>query len=310
MTATELHSLDPKEILRTAEILRRRIAERFPGSGLSKVGDQLVLLASRAGATSSRIKKPNLRVRVISYVVIALLLVLPVAGTLLAVGSLDRSHAITWAELVQVIEAGTNDLVLLGAAIYFLISYETRFKRGKVVKALHQLRTLAHLIDVHQLTKTPEVLGNEALRTESSPKRTFTAFELGRYLDYCTEMLSLTGKIAALYGDGFDDAETLEAVNEIEELTIGLQTKIWQKLILLQELEEARVQAEERRESQAPPAARAPQDAPVQVVAGSAREEEEAERDPPEGAPVAAPSEDDEPAEPQGEGAPEETAEA
>jgi len=310
VTATELNSLDPKEILKTAEILRKRIAERFPGSGLSKVGDQLVLLASRAGATSTRIKKPNLRVRAISYVVIALLLVLPVAGSLLAIGSLDRSRGITWAELVQVIEAGTNDLVLLGAAIYFLVSYETRFKRGKVVKALHQLRTLAHLIDVHQLTKTPEVLGNEGLRTESSPKRTFTAFELGRYLDYCTEMLSLTGKIAALYGDGFDDAETLEAVNEIEELTIGLQTKIWQKLILLQELEEARgAYTEARRESQAPAAA--PLDAPVQVVAGSAEDSEEPEADMPEAVePIAASSEDEEPAAPEGEGAPEEAAEA
>jgi hypothetical protein len=301
VTATELSSLDPAEILKTAERLRDRIAERFPGSGLSKVGDQLVLLASRAGATSSRIKKPNHRVRAISYVVIALLVVAPIAGTSLALGALDRSRGITWAELVQVIEAGSNDLLLLGAAIYFLVSYETRFKRGKVVKALHQLRTLAHLIDVHQLTKTPEVLGNEALRTESSPKRTFTAFELGRYLDYCTEMLSLTGKIAALYGDGFDDAETLEAVNEIEELTIGLQTKIWQKLILLQELEEARgAYGDERRESLAPPAVPV-QEAPVAVVAGSAGEE--AQSDTPEDALLAATSEGDEleePAEPHG----------
>jgi hypothetical protein len=242
-----VRGLDPGEILKTAARLRDRIGERFPGSGLSKVGERLVRLASRAEATSAEIKKPNLRVRVLSYTVIALLVVLPIAGAVVGLQSVEHGRGPTWTELIQVIEAGANDLVLLGAAIYFFISYETRFKREKVVRALHELRTLAHLIDVHQLTKTPEVLGYEALRTKSSPDRRLSAFELGRYLDYCTEMLSLTGKIAALYGDGFSDAETIEAVNEIEELTIGLQTKIWQKLILLQELEDARGQRSVRK---------------------------------------------------------------
>jgi hypothetical protein len=48
-----------------------------------------------------------------------------------------------------------NGLVLLGAAIWFFVSIETRFKRGRVLRALHELRTLAHLVDVHQLTKDP-----------------------------------------------------------------------------------------------------------------------------------------------------------
>jgi hypothetical protein len=106
-------------------------------------------------------------------------------------------------------------------------------KRGKIVRALHQLRTLAHLIDVHQLTKSPEKIGYDDQRTKSSPKRQLSPFLLGRYLDYCSEMLSLTAKIAALYGGEFDDAESQEAVTEIEDLTIGISSKIWQKMILL-----------------------------------------------------------------------------
>jgi hypothetical protein len=47
-------------------------------------------------------------------------------------------------------------------------------------------------------------------------------------------MLSLAGKIAALYGEGFDDPQGLKAVNDVEELCIGLQRKIWQKMVLLQ----------------------------------------------------------------------------
>jgi hypothetical protein len=57
--------------------------------------------------------------------------------------------------------------------------------------------------------------------------------DLGRYLDYCSEMLSVTSKIAALYVERFDDPVTLAAVNEIETLTAGLSRKIWQKITLL-----------------------------------------------------------------------------
>ncbi len=234
-----LEKLDPDEILRTATRLRDRISERFPGAGLVGVADQLVELASRARATCEELARPNMKVRVAIVSGIVLLVVASVAAAVIGLTSVDAGHGVTWAELVQVAEAGANDLVLLGAAIYFFVSFETRFKRGKVVKALHQLRTLAHLIDAHQLTKTPEVVGHDELRTPSSPERKLTAFQLGRYLDYCTEMLSLTGKIAALYGDGFDDSESLEAVNEIEEITVGLQGKIWQKLILLQAISPA-----------------------------------------------------------------------
>ena len=46
-----------------------------------------------------------------------------------------------------------------------------------------------------------------------------SAAELVRYLDYCSELLSLTGKLAALYIQRFDDEITLSAVNDIENLT-------------------------------------------------------------------------------------------
>ena len=60
-----------------------------------------------------------------------------------------------------------------------------------------------------------------------------TRFELGRYLDYCSELLSLVSKIAALYVQRFDDEVVLGAVNEVETLTNGLSRKIWQKIMIL-----------------------------------------------------------------------------
>jgi hypothetical protein len=56
---------------------------------------------------------------------------------------------------------------------------------------------------------------------------------LGRYLDYCSEMLSLVGKLAALYVQKFDDPVALAAVNEVEDLTTGLSRKIWQKIMII-----------------------------------------------------------------------------
>jgi hypothetical protein len=67
-----------------------------------------------------------------------------------------------------------------------------------------------------------------------------SAFELGRYLDYCSEMLALTGKVAAVYIQRFEDPVALQAVNEVEDLTTGLSRKIWQKLMVLYTLEERR----------------------------------------------------------------------
>ena len=67
----------------------------------------------------------------------------------------------------------------------------------------------------------------------SSPARELSASELGGYLDYCSELLSVISKLAALQVQHFHDAVTLAAVNEIETLTTGLSSKIWQKITLL-----------------------------------------------------------------------------
>ncbi len=99
-------------------------------------------------------------------------------------------------------------------------------------------RSLAHVIDMHQLTKDPTlVLGP---RTASSPAREMNRFQLARYLDYCAEMLALTAKLAALYAGESDDPVIVAAVNDIETLTSDLGRKIWQKIMILGQLDESR----------------------------------------------------------------------
>lgn len=43
---TELSRLDPLKLVSTAELLARRVHERFPDSGLSRLSKELVQLAS------------------------------------------------------------------------------------------------------------------------------------------------------------------------------------------------------------------------------------------------------------------------
>lgn len=222
--------LDSDKIVLTSEKLCRRVSARFPDSGLGRVAAELHQVAQQAAATSAWLAKPNLPVR--TGVILCIGLIgLAVLGTLVSV-DLDLAFR-SIAEFVQAIESTINDIVFIAVAIFFLLGWETRLKRGRALKAIHELRSLAHVIDMHQLTKDPEMFALPASATAYSPVRTLTAFELSRYLDYCTEMLSIISKIAAVYIQRFDDHVTVAAVNDIEDLTTGLARKIWQKLMIL-----------------------------------------------------------------------------
>jgi hypothetical protein len=143
-------------------------------------------------------------------------------------------------DVVQLFEASINDIVFVGIAVYFLLSIERRLKRRRALAVIHELRSLAHVVDMHQLTKDPEQLLSPEPTTASSPEREMTSAQLGRYLDYCSELLSVTSKLAALLVQYFNDEVVLSAVDEIEGLTTGLQSKIWQKIRLLQRPSESR----------------------------------------------------------------------
>ena len=223
-------TLDPAEIVDTVRRLSKRIHERFPESGLGKVCDELVSIAEKAAITSESIGRTNFWLR--AGVVIFAVVLIFVAGAILS-GLQIRFTFVSISELLQAVEAAINDVVFSGLAIIFLLGWENRLKRKRALKAMHELRSMAHILDLHQLTKDPERIMNTGENTPSSPERTMTHFELIRYLDYCSEMLSIISKIAAIYVQKFDDHVTLSSVNELEDLTSGLSRKIWQKIMIL-----------------------------------------------------------------------------
>ena len=223
-------SLDVDEIIATLERLEHRIAERFPSSGLKGVCAELGAVARETRERSAWIARPQLGLRLGVISLVGLMLI----ALAYSIATLE----VTWgrftvAELVQVTEAGINELIVIGAALVFLVSAEKRIKRARALTALHELRVIAHVIDMHQLTKDPAGILGKVVVTASSPARMMDGYALGRYLDYCSEMLSLTGKIAALYAQNLRDADVAAAVNEVETLSTSLSRKIWQKIMML-----------------------------------------------------------------------------
>lgn len=220
--------LDVTKTIETIDQLRLRIGDRFPDSGLFNVCGELREIATHSNHTIRFVSRPIFWLRIgFGFLILAGLVTLVYSFTLID----PEMGEIEFVDLVQAAESSVNDLIFIGAAIYFLFRTETIIKRKRALKDLHELRTIAHVIDMHQLTKDPKSLN--ANGTQHSPKREMNNYELSRYLDYCSEMLSLTSKVSALYANDYNDEVVLNTINEIEDLTTSLSGKVWQKIMII-----------------------------------------------------------------------------
>ena len=226
--------LDLGKIAETAEHLEARVRARFPERGLDRVAVQLVRLVVGAAADVKEIARPRWRLRIAIGVLVLVILALFVIGAVIAFQDAGSDIAdLRSFDWLAITESAVNDLVFGGIALFFLLSVERRHKRTLALAALHRLRSFAHVIDMHQLTKDPERMAGRASETSESPAADLTPDQLGRYLDYCSELLSIIGKVAAVYAEATSDNQVLATVNEIETLTVGLSRKIWQKITIL-----------------------------------------------------------------------------
>jgi hypothetical protein len=226
-------ALDAAEIVKTLRTLEARISQRFPDAGLAAVCRDLIAIGERTQRNAAAIAGTNWPLRIVVY--------LAVAAGLASLGF------IAWTLKVQVastevfgffqgVDAVMNITVLVGAALLFATTLDDRIKRRRSLRELHVFRSIAHVIDMHQLTKDPSSILGDGPSTESSPHRAMSKYALTRYLDYCSEMLSLTSKLAALYAQVLPDTVVIDAVNEIENLTANFSRKIWQKISIIESL--------------------------------------------------------------------------
>lgn len=213
------------ELQKTLTCIRERLAELFPNAGLVRTCTSLCNVAGESKKVVSWIRKPNYYIRISSYLII-LFLAIPIIQ---AFRSLHlQTQGLNVADFFQMIDAGFNTIILLGATIIALTSYEIKQKRKRIIKAINQLRCIAHIIDAHQISKDPDTM------RDTDTKVSYDGYLLVRYLDSCSDMLSLISKIGFLYAQDFDDPEALEASNDLEVLTTGIAQKIWQKIRIIQ----------------------------------------------------------------------------
>jgi len=228
----KFRQLDAEKIIETVQALETRVQERFPGSGLGKVVAELLQVAEETVERTRWIQRPHIPLRVAGLVLIGGILAM-LGGLFINIRQFQFDE---FTNSVQALEASISSVVFIGAAMLFLVSWENRIKRNRALKAIHELRALAHIVDMHQLAKDPEttLLGGSDGTTR---RRQMTAYELTRYLEYCSDSMALISKIAALYVQGFQDPVLLDAVDDVEDLTAGFSRKIWQKISILDTLE-------------------------------------------------------------------------
>ncbi|MEE9403359.1 MAG: hypothetical protein V3V20_00570, partial [Algisphaera sp.] len=200
--------LRPERILMAIELLIERIEYRLPGRGLGRTASDLRAVAGHAVAESAEVQKPYRGLR-FAGVVLALIMVAVLIKFTIGLTHYYKSDADIW-DLLSGIEAAISTLVYLGLAGAFLFTVEMRLKRRRVLAAMQELRALAHVLDMHQFSKDPERLIHQEL-LDSEPGvdadgPSLSPFLTGRYLDYCSELLSLTGKVAALYARNTQDS--------------------------------------------------------------------------------------------------------
>ena len=244
--------LIPEKIAETAATLHRRIRERFPDSGLSRIGASVAETSASAVKDANKIASPNMLLRI----AIGLIILTALAGIVtfgISLAHRIRLDEMSRSELFESLNKGQGPAVFLGGALFFLITLEWRLKRRNVLAAVHRLRSLAHVIDMHQLVKTPDRVSAAGPDTASSPKRNLTPFQLARYLDYCTEMLAILSKVSHLYVQDLPDPQALEAVESLETLTTGLSRNIWQKIMILDERKGRAEDEEDRNVRSSPP---------------------------------------------------------
>ena len=217
----------------TVTQLERRIHARFGDRGLTKaardLGNLVTLVETEAAQSRVRLRRTTLAARSVSAVIIVATLA-ALAFSLRSAVTDGLAHTADWVPLA---ESVINDLVFAAIAVVFLWAFPERLERRALLRLLHRLRSFTHVVDMHQLSKDPEQVNPGYTPTAESVRHGLDAEQLRHYLAYCSEMLSLTAKTAALCAEHSTDGVVLETVSYIETLTTELSNKIWQKISLL-----------------------------------------------------------------------------
>ena len=227
--------LDPDKLCNAIQKLQRLVKKRFPKSTFYKTTMKLSEVAEKAKAVAKDFGgvKRAIWWTVIIIAPIALLFLmssllliyLPIESKSTQTGLLDYSETIGL----------FVDWIILSVLGSLAIRKKYRLNRRKpAMQTLHQLRSIAHLIDLTQHNKNYQTVKDKTLPLE----KRMSAEDCIRYLNYSSQALSLTGKVAAIMIEDYNDSGVIAAVCELDTICNGISVKIWQKIETLQQYAE------------------------------------------------------------------------
>ena len=226
--------LDAAYVEATVARLEARIRARFPDRRLAEAARALREAVPEIHGDVEASTSRRRRIRWVARGASLLIVVATVVALVLALRDPVLVGVERSGEWLDIIESTVNDVVFAGIAVFFLWAMPERLERRTLLGLLHRLRSLAHVVDMHQLDKDPEQARADYHPTpESPPRRIMDSESLHHYLDYCSELVSLIAKTAALCAERSSDAVVLGTVSEVETLAAQLSQKIWQKISLL-----------------------------------------------------------------------------
>jgi len=228
-------SLKHQVIVDRIKILSFRIHDRFPKSSLKEHSFNFVQFSKEFKMKIDNSKKWS---KMFWIWKVALMLITLVFSTLM-MDHLIKDLSDSPLETLPILNAFFNMSFLFFGFFYFLFTVDRWYSRIRISELLIELKNYIHVADMHQINKDPNHFHDEYISAENSPTKSLTKFELQRYLDYTHEFISLSSKLSCLILDKFhDDQEIISSVNEVDLLCNGISSKIWQKIIVLNSIEE------------------------------------------------------------------------
>jgi hypothetical protein len=206
--------LDPTKLIKTSAGLTAWIDKDFNHAHLAQVAANIHRLTQETVVMAERIRRPIWPLRIGIW---ALVLAF-IAGAV---------HQLITHQLDQILRFLDDTkwaALYIGAFLLAFIGLEVRFKRRRALKAIGELRAVAHIVDMHQLAKDQMI---EEFREHTTPEH------MESYLHACIALLALLSKIGQLYVENFPDTVATQSVNDLEMITTGLSNKIWMKILSL-----------------------------------------------------------------------------
>ena len=142
MPSSKYSELNAESVSATLSLLHHRIGERFPEAGMLSVCRELQEICDASMTQLEWIRTPSWPLRILTALLIAVI----VAVIIVSLGNLRvTEEAFNLTNFVDAVQNIIQDLLYVAVAVFFLLRMEALIKRRRVLRALHSLRSIAHV---------------------------------------------------------------------------------------------------------------------------------------------------------------------